>query len=160
MSPKPPADGTPENALPRQPGAGGSGDRRPDDVISECPDIIERTAVPRGVTRGHAVVVLRLLSSRLAEPWTLDSLAEAVHLSRSQVVRVLEATVGLSPMACLRQLRVQHMARLLASTDLPVAAVARAVGWDAKYASRAFRAVYGMSPTEFRRQRPPLLRDG
>lgn len=34
-----------------------------------------------GVLRGHVVVVVGVLRSRLAEPWTLSSLAEEVHLS-------------------------------------------------------------------------------
>lgn len=97
-----------------------------------------------------AVGVLR---ERLAEPWTLSALAEEVHLSRSQLVRSFDTTAGMSPMAYLRQIRVQQMARLLCSTDLPIAAVARSVGWaDANYASRCFHTHYGISPTEFRRR--------
>lgn len=110
-------------------------------------------AAPHGVVRGHVAIAVRLLRARLAEPWTLSSLAEEVHLSRSQLVRAFDTTVGLSPMACLRRMRVREMARLLASTDLSIAGAARAVGWtDAKYASRCFRTHYGMSPTEFRRR--------
>jgi transcriptional regulator GlxA family with amidase domain len=61
-------------------------------------------------------------------------------------------------MAYLRQMRAKQMARLLASTDLSVAGVARSVGWsDANYASRCFHAHYGISPTEYRRRQvvPP-----
>ncbi len=77
------------------------------------------------------------LRQRLAVRWTLTSLAEEVHLSRSQLVRAFDATVGMSPMAYLRHTRVERMARLLASTDLSIAEAARAVGWtDPDYASR------------------------
>jgi transcriptional regulator GlxA family with amidase domain len=94
-----------------------------------------------------------VLRSRLAEPWSLDVLADEVHLSRSQLVRAFDATVRLSPMAYLRRARVQEMARLLDSTDMSVAAAARAVGWvDANYAGRCFHVHYGMSPTRFRRR--------
>lgn len=41
----------------------------------------------RGVVRGHTVVAVRALRAHLTEPWTLNSLAEEVHLSRSQLVR-------------------------------------------------------------------------
>jgi transcriptional regulator GlxA family with amidase domain len=102
----------------------------------------------RGVVRGHAVVAVRILRTRLAEPWTLNSLAEQVHLSRSQLVRAFDSTIGMSPMAYLRQIRVQHMASLLCGTDLSIAEVARTVGWaDANYASRCFHIHYGTSPT-------------
>lgn len=113
------------------------------------------TSLPaaHGVVRGHVVVAVELLQDRLAEPWTLNSLAEQVHLSRSQLVRAFDATLGTSPMAHLRRMRVQRMGRLLSSTDRSMAQIARAVGWsDANYASRCFHGFYGTSPTEFRRQ--------
>jgi transcriptional regulator GlxA family with amidase domain len=112
-----------------------------------------------GVKRGHVVVAVKLMRERLAEPWTLGALAEAVHLSRSQLFRCFDATVEMSPLAYLRKMRVERMARLLASTDLSVAEVARAVGWtDPSYASRCFHAAYGVSPTEYRYRQtvPPL----
>ena len=38
------------------------------------------TAMPssHGVTRGHVVAAIRVLRGQLAEPWTLDLLAEQV----------------------------------------------------------------------------------
>jgi AraC family transcriptional regulator len=79
-------------------------------------------------------------------------LAEEVHLSRSQLVRAFDATIGVGPMAYLRRMRVAQMARLLSTTDLSIAEAARSVGWvDANYASRCFHNRYGISPTEFRR---------
>lgn len=82
-----------------------------------------------------------------------------MHLSRSQLVRAFDATVGVSPMAYLRKMRVERIDRLLASTDLSVAEAARTIDWtDANYASRCFHTHYGVSPTEYRRrQRPPPL---
>lgn len=118
------------------------------------------TPAVRGVVHGHVVVAVNLLRSRLAEPWTLNSLADEVHLSRSQLVRSFDATVGASPMAYLRQMRVERMARLLASTDLSVAEAARSVGWRNQFhASQCFHATYGVSPTEYRRQHatPPRI---
>jgi AraC family transcriptional regulator len=77
----------------------------------------------------------------LVEPWTLTALAEEVHLSRSQLVRAFDATIGLSPMAYLRRIRVEQMARLLSTTELTIAEAARSVGWvDANYASRCFHS--------------------
>jgi transcriptional regulator GlxA family with amidase domain len=128
---------------------------RPGDSIHSTtpPSAIGDSRPHRGVVRGHVVTAIGVLRTRIAEPWTLSSLAEEVHLSRSQLVRSFDATVGLSPMACLRRLRVQKMARLLDSTDLSVAATSRAVGWeDANYGSRCFHADYGMSPTQYRRR--------
>lgn len=101
-----------------------------------------------------------MLHERIVEPWTLNSLADEVHLSRSQLVRAFDATVGMSPMAYLRRMRVTRMARLLATTDLSIAEATREVGWKNQFhASRCFHARYGISPTEFRRREttPPRI---
>ena len=101
-------------------------------------------------------MAVNVLRHRLTEPWSLDSLAAEVHLSRSQLVRAFDATVGTSPMAYLRRMRVERMARLLASTDLSVAEAARSVGWRNQFhASQCFHAHYGVSPTEYRHRHPP-----
>jgi len=122
-----------------------------------------KTGVPssaRGVVHGHAVIAINLLREHLAQPWTLSELAREVHLSRSQLVRSFDATVGMSPMAYLRKMRVERMARLLVSTDLSIAEAARSVGWKNQFhASQCFHAAYGVSPTEYRRQHatPPRI---
>lgn len=106
------------------------------------------------------MTAVRLMHSRLAQPWSLDALAEEIHLSRSQMVRAFNATVGMGPMAYLRQMRVQEMAQLLVSTDLSIGEAARSVGWRNQFhASQCFHAHYGVSPTEFRRQHttPPRI---
>jgi len=129
-------------------------------VTSTQPSRPPGVVAKHGVVRGHVVTTVGLLRARLTEPWTLDALAAEVHLSRSQLVRSFDATTGLSPMAYLRQMRVERMARLLASTDLSVAEAARSVGWRNQFhASQCFHAAYGVSPTEYRRrQLPPRVR--
>lgn len=102
-----------------------------------------------GVVRGHVVTAVKVLREHLAEPWTLDALAEELHLSRSQLARSFTATVRISPTAFLRQMRVERMARLLTATDLSVAEAARSVGWKNRFhASQCFHAHYAVSPTE------------
>jgi len=116
----------------------------------------EQVSATHGIVRGHVVIAVNVLRHRLTEPWSLDSLAAEVHLSRSQLVRAFDATVGTSPMAYLRRMRVERMARLLASTDLSVAEAARSVGWRNQFhASQCFHAHYGVSPTEYRHRQPP-----
>lgn len=128
----------------------------PDVAASPQPRQESRVPVIRGVVCGHVVAAIGVLRARLAEPWSLDALAEEVHLSRSQLVRAFDATAGMSPMAYLRQMRVERMARPLASTDLSVAEAARSVGWRSQFrASQCFHAAYGVSPTEYRHRHTP-----
>ena len=108
---------------------------------------------PRGVVRGHVAAAITVLRARLAEPWTLDALAGEVHLSRFQLARAFDTTVGTSPMAYLRKMRAEQVARLLAPTDLSIAEAGRSVGWKNQFhASQCFHAHYGISPTEYRRR--------
>lgn len=101
--------------------------------------------VVRSVVRGHVVAATRVMRDRLAEPWSLDALADEVHLSRSQLVRAFDATTGLSPMAYLRKMRAERMARLLVSTDVSVAEAARSVGWQNQFhASQCFHTAFGV----------------
>jgi transcriptional regulator GlxA family with amidase domain len=126
-------------------------------ATSTSPDT-PKSSSPRGVVRGHVVTAVRVLRDRMAEQWTLDALADEVHLSRSQLVRAFDATVEMSPMAYLRQMRVKRMARLLVSTDLSVGEAARSVGWRNQFhASQCFHAHYGVSPTEYRRRQTSPL---
>lgn len=118
------------------------------------PTAPDRSAT-RGVVRGHVVTAVRVLRDRLTDSWALDALAREVNLSRSQLVRAFDATVGISPMAYLRKMRVERMGRLLVLTDLSVAEAARLVGWKNQFhASQCFHAHYGVSPTEYRRRQP------
>jgi transcriptional regulator GlxA family with amidase domain len=123
---------------------------------SRCPKGSRDEKAPHGIVRGHVVVAVKLLRERTAEPWTLSGLAAEVHLSRSQLARAFATTVGISPMAYLRQMRAERMARLLITTDLSIAEAARSVGWRNQFhASQCFHAAYGLSPTEYRRRQLP-----
>ncbi len=112
-----------------------------------------KTRAHRGVVRGHAVAAVNAMRDHLSDRWTLDSLADEVDLSRSQLARSFAATVGMSPMAYLRKMRVERMARLLVSTDLSIAETARSVGWRNQFhASQCFHATVGLSPMAYLRQ--------
>lgn len=100
-----------------------------------------------------------MLRSRLTEPWTLDSLAAQVYLSRTHLTRCFDTVLGVGPITYLKQLRVEKMAELLITTDLPIGTIARQVGWsDPGFAGRLFRTRYGVTPTEYRRRHaaPPV----
>ena len=89
----------------------------------------------RGIVRGHVVTAVEVLRAKLGEPWTLDSLVAEVHLSRSQLIRSFDATTGLGPMAYLRQMRVERMARATRH-DGPVGCRGGALGREEESVSR------------------------
>lgn len=101
--------------------------------------------------RFEARHVANLLRGELARRWSLSELADAVHLSPSQLGRVFVDAYGKSPIAYLTMLRVERMADLLSETDLTIAIIASEVGWgDADFAARQFRRSVGVSPSQYR----------
>lgn len=99
---------------------------------------------------------LALIHRQPAAPWTVESLAAALHMSRSSLANQFTAVVGESPMKYLRRWRIQLASLWL--RDEPAAtleSIAQRVGYSSAYAfSKAFKQVVGLSPAAYR-QLPP-----
>ncbi|MEG3614996.1 AraC family transcriptional regulator [Isoptericola haloaureus] len=97
---------------------------------------------------------LRLVHDDPARPWSVESLAREVGLSRAAFARRFTALVGEPPMAYLTGWRLDLAADLLLADDAAtLAAVARAVGYTTPFAlSAAFKRERGISPAEHRRR--------
>jgi AraC-like DNA-binding protein len=96
--------------------------------------------------------VLAALHERPAEPWSVESLAREVHVSRATLARRFPQVVGEPPLTYLARWRM-HLAaqRLKYSTDT-VEAIAREVGYTSEYAfNRAFARHRGQPPGRYRR---------
>lgn len=99
-----------------------------------------------------------LLRSAPAKAWTLQDLAESVHLSRSQLQVVFFAAMEKTPFEYLKMVRVELMAKYLRESQLSVETIVRLVGWRSRsHAANSFRQLMGMSPSEYRRFRAHLL---
>ncbi|HSJ99136.1 MAG TPA: AraC family transcriptional regulator, partial [Myxococcota bacterium] len=95
---------------------------------------------------------LLLLHRKPAAPWTLETLAREVGISRSRLAECFTRFVGQPPIQYLTQWRLQLAARMLADGSAKVAAVARDVGYESEAAfSRAFKKFAGVSPAQWRR---------
>ena len=105
----------------------------------------------RPPSAGHVTKAIDLLRARLAEPWTVNSLANEVAVSRTHLTRLFTAHAGAPPMRFLAEIRLTEFTRLIEETDVPISAAARQVGWvDSRIASARFRRRFGVSPSEFR----------
>jgi len=97
------------------------------------------------------VTMMTMMQSDLSVHWTIATLCRAVNASPAAVHRSFKRHVGMSPMSWLQQARGEAAATQLVLTDLPVSEIGRSVGWDdPNYASRRFRAQYGLSPSQYR----------
>jgi AraC-like DNA-binding protein len=93
---------------------------------------------------------LALMHERVAEPWTVDALARAVHLSRSAFAQRFVALLGVPPLAYLTEWRMQLAMQRLRD-GRAVGQVAGEVGYDSEAAfSRAFKREVGVAPASWR----------
>lgn len=116
--------------------------------------VLGRMTTP--VARKQVRQAADLLREQMSEGWTVGWLAESVAVSPSHLNRLFTAVMGVAPMRYLTEIRLTEFARLIEETDLPLAAIARQVGWhDAQVAAVWFRRRYAVTPSQFRRTRHP-----
>ena len=91
------------------------------------------------------------LQAGTGERADVSELAAMVGLSRSRFAELFARSTGTSVLAYQTGLRMARARQLLDTSDMSVAAIAKAVGYDdAYYFSRHFRRVHGLSPTAYR----------
>ena len=87
-----------------------------------------------------------------------SELLKLVPMSRSTFNRAFIRATGVPPMRYLLNLRLNHAAKLLATTDMPIMEVAIACGFeDSNYFSRAFNKNFHISPRAYRNMPIPVL---
>ena len=93
------------------------------------------------------------IEQRYTEPALgLDDVAREIATSSRQLQRVFAELAGTAFRDEVAAVRMQHGAELLLTTDLPVAEVARRVGYrQAAQFAKAFRRHHGVSPSGLRR---------
>ncbi|GAA1955217.1 AraC family transcriptional regulator [Agromyces allii] len=97
--------------------------------------------------------VQEYLRNNLDTTFSVPELAAMAGLSTSHFSALFRTAAEVSVKEYLKRLRSARARELLLTTELPVTQIANAVGYDdALYFSRQFRAVNGVSPTQFRQQ--------
>lgn len=95
---------------------------------------------------------LRDMHDDLAQPWTVEMLAERSGMSRASFAAKFRAKTGIPPLEYLTQRRIDA-ARQLLRDDLAVAEVASRVGYESAISfARAFQRLVGTTPGVFRRE--------
>ena len=82
---------------------------------------------------------------------TVETMAEALGMSRVHLYKRLTAITGMSPSEFIRQIRLRHAEQLLSRSQLTVAEVAYKVGFNnPRYLSKYFKEQYGVMPSEYK----------
>jgi AraC family transcriptional regulator, transcriptional activator FtrA len=109
--------------------------------------------VPHAPHRDSIGSLLEWLTEHLHEPVSVDDLARLAAMSPRTLARRFRDTTGTTPIRWLVHQRVTRAQQLLATTDLPVEAVAHRVGMGtATNLRQHFRAATDMSPAAYRRR--------
>ncbi|MFO0750938.1 MAG: AraC family transcriptional regulator [Myxococcota bacterium] len=105
-----------------------------------------------GLGDASVAAALTAMHTRIAEPWTVDSLAAHAGMSRSAFAARFTELVGESPLQYLWHWRMARAAEQLRDSDDGIAAIAERVGYDSLPAfSRAFKRWAGAAPGAHRR---------
>jgi AraC-like DNA-binding protein len=103
----------------------------------------------------HMSLAITSMHNDPGYPWTLQSVAERVGLSRSVFALRFRKTVGASPMEYLTRWRMLLAAGRLQSSADGLSAIAQSLGYESESAfGKAFRRVMGCSPRQYTRIAP------
>ncbi len=103
-------------------------------------------------------LALTLMHAEPHKPWTLETVAAKVALSRASLAKRFKALVGQPMFEYLTGLRMQRARELLRDTNYSVYEVANRVGYDSDLAfTKAFKRTMGTTPTRYRKSAHPAL---
>jgi AraC-like DNA-binding protein len=95
---------------------------------------------------------LHAIFEQPAVAFTVDGLALIAGMSRSAFAAAFQRAFGQSPMSLVKLVRLRRASDLLVTTALPVAEIAKRVGFSSRSSfSVAFSQLHGMDPSRFRR---------
>jgi len=85
---------------------------------------------------------------------TVDELVEEMNMGRTVFFNKLKSMTGLSPVEFIREMRIKRAAQLLEDRKYNITEVTYMVGMnDSRYFSKCFKNTYGITPSEYRKQR-------
>lgn len=95
--------------------------------------------------------MLMYIHEHYTETVTLEDIANAAHISRSEAGRCFHTYMGCSPVDALIQYRLQTARRLLSETTHTLQEISFACGFHSvNYFSRKFKKTYGYAPSQDR----------
>ena len=103
---------------------------------------------------------MRLIESRPAANWTVERLARAVGMGRSNFAAHFTREVGRAPMEMVVEHRMRQAAALLRDGKLKIAEIGESVGYGSEAAfSRRFTSHFGITPSRMREEARIATRD-
>ena len=115
-----------------------------------------RAAAADGYAANDNVFAQRIkdyIDRHFAEEFSLQKMADALHVSPYYLAHVCKESTGYSPLQYVLRRRIGEAQTLLITTDLPVTRIAAQVGYDnPSHFNAQFAKAVGMAPRTFRRE--------
>ena len=106
-----------------------------------------------GARRELADTAEQLVREHYTQKFSLDALADAVHVDKSYLLRTFKKMKGTTLLAFHNQLRCEAAKELLTQPELPIAHIASSVGFvSPAHFSQIFKKYIGTSPSEYRKE--------
>ena len=127
--------------------------RKPTDTQSRKPleDTLDTsTADPR------IRAALITMEQNLADPRSIEDIAESIGMSRRQMERIFQISLAMSPAQAYTLMRLKKAHALMTQSQAALIDIALDVGFrSAAHFARAFKRIYGIAPSRLRQTRPP-----
>lgn len=92
---------------------------------------------------------LNLLHKDISFDWTLESISNAIGISRATLAYKFKDALGITPLDYLSQIRIQKGRKLLKEENYSIEEVARKVGYGNSFSfSKAYKRIRGVSPSK------------
>ncbi len=118
-------------------------------IIGISKDVCSPVALQE-IPPGVAAALARL-ETAFVEPLTPPSLARIAKLPPARFARIIKRIFDVTPIQLIAKTRIAAASRILRETQRPVAEIALECGYyDHSAFTRAFRAVTGVTPTQYR----------
>ncbi|QXJ23761.1 helix-turn-helix domain-containing protein [Actinomadura graeca] len=121
-------------------------------VTRQAMECDEDPGAPRPWEPGDAdlVALLSWARTRLDQPLSVGELARRASMSPRTFARRFRAAIGTTPIAWLRDQRLDHAEALLLTTDEPISVIAQAVGFQPGQLRAHFMKRHGVPPNVYR----------
>lgn len=114
-------------------------------------DGTDRSA-PQYVQENRVRQLLDYIHANYRQCLTLETLAQATAVSKTEVMRCFRQIIGQSPIQYLKTYRLQRAAYLLTHTDHAIGQIGLECGFeDGSYFTRSFHAMFHCTPQDYRK---------
>ena len=123
----------------------------PSTLISLPPDYAPKSI--KGLAPHRLSNVLSFIDAHIGEKITVPQLAGAANMSPFHFTRMFKLTTGDTPHQYLSHTRMTWAKELLSASDIPIKAVAKAIGYRTQaHFTATFKSSTGLTPKAFRRR--------